>query len=239
MIIKSKSNSNFRCSCGVKVGKCKNLEHPRIFSEYLANSHLKYIERWGISKYTIHENEISNLNKSKGRTKIGQIIYDYKYKEHPEGEFVKNLNEIELNHIRDRSFQEIFRHVKYFLDNYFPKNIREFNATIPIPPTGSNLRTIPFEISQKLQEDGLINFKDLIKVAEIKFEEEKLKNIANFDKKENTLKDLFMLGETKNIEQLTGILVIDDVYKTGATARRVLDIINSVAPDIPKYFLSV
>jgi adenine/guanine phosphoribosyltransferase-like PRPP-binding protein len=38
---------------------------------------------------------------------------------------------------------------------------------------------------------------------------------------------------------LTGILVIDDVYKTGATAKRVLDIINSVAPDIPKYFLSV
>jgi hypothetical protein len=57
--------------------------------------------------------------------------------------------------------------------------------------------------------------------------------------KEDTLKDLFVLGDTKNIEHLTGILIIDDVYKTVATARRVLDIINSVAPEVPKYFLSV
>jgi predicted amidophosphoribosyltransferase len=152
---------------------------------------------------------------------------------------VRKLNDIELNQIKNRSFQEIFKHVKYFLDNYFPKHIREFNATIPIPPTGSNLKTIPFEICDKLQEDGLINYKDLVKVTEIKFEEEKLKNIADFNKKQNTLKNKFVLGDTKNIEHLKGILVIDDVYKTGATARRVLDIINSVAPEIPKYFLSV
>jgi hypothetical protein len=239
MIIKSKANLNFRCSCGSKVGVCKNLEHPRIFTEYLANSHLKYIERWALSKYKIHENEISNLNKLSGNTKIGQLIYDYKYKKYTGEESVRKLNDIELNKIRDRSFQEIFKHVKYFLDNYFPKYIREFNATIPIPPTGSNLKTIPFEICDKLQEDGLINYKDLVKVTEIKFEEQKLKNIADFSKKENTLKNKFVLGDTKNIEHLKGILVIDDVYKTGATARRVLDIINSVAPEIPKYFLSV
>jgi predicted amidophosphoribosyltransferase len=239
MIIKSKANSNFKCSCGAKVGVCKNLEHPRMFTEYLANSHQKYIERWAISKYKIHENEVSNFNKLSGNTKIGQLIYDYKYKKYADGESVRILNEVELNEVRDKSFQEVFRHVKYFLDNYFPRNIREFNATIPIPPTGSNLRTIPFEISEKLQEDGLVNYRDLVRVTDIKFEEEKLKNIANFDKKKNTLKDKFVLGEANNIERLTGILVIDDVYKTGATAKRVLDIINSVAPDIPKYFLSV
>ena len=238
MIIKSKSNSDFKCSCQIKVGRCKNLEHPRIFTEYLANSHQKYIERWALSKYKIWENETSNLNKE-GHTKIGQLISDYKYKKYADGESERKLNDIELNQMRDRSFEEIFRHVKYFLDNYFPRDIREFNATIPIPPSGSKLRTIPFEISDKLQEDGLINFQDLVKVKEIKIEEGKLSNITNFDKKEDTLKKLFGLGDTKNIEHLTGVLIIDDVYKTGATARRVLDIINSVAPDVPKYFLSV
>jgi len=239
MIIKSKSNPTFKCSCQIRVGRCKNLEHPRIFTEYLANSYQKYIERWALSKYTIWESETSNLNKEKGYTKIGQLIHDYKYKEYADDEPVRKLNNLELNQMRDRSFEEIYRHVKYFLDNYFPRDIREFNATIPIPPTGSNSRTIPFEISDKLQEDGLINYKDLVKVTEVKFEEKKLKNIAHFDKKENTLKNLFVLGDTKNIEYLTGILIIDDVYKTGATARRVLDIINSVAPEVPKYFLSV
>ena len=239
MIIKSKSNSYFKCSCKIRVGRCKNLEHPRIFTEYLANSHQKYIERWALSKYTIWPNETSNLNKEEGRTKIGQLINDYKYKKYADSEPVRKLNDIELNQIRDRSFEEIFKHAKYFLDNYFPRDIREFNATIPIPPTGSNLRTIPFEISDKLQEDGLMNYKDLVKVKAIKFEERKLKNIANFGTKVDTLKDLFILGDTKNIEHLRGILVIDDVYKTGATARRVLEIINSVAPEVPKYFLSV
>ena len=62
MIIKSKSNSYFKCSCKIRVGRCKNLEHPRIFTEYLANSHQKYIERWALSKYTIWPNETSNLN---------------------------------------------------------------------------------------------------------------------------------------------------------------------------------
>ena len=238
MIIKSKADFDFKCSCQIRVGRCKNLEHPRIFTEYLANSHQKYIERWALSKYTIWGSETSNLNKE-GHTKIGQLISDYKYKKYADGESERKLNDIELNQMRDRSFEEIFRHVKYFLDNYFPRNIREFNATIPIPPSGSKLRTIPFEISDKLQEDGLVNYKDLVKVKEIKIEEGKLSNITNFDKKEDTLKKLFGLGDTKNIEHLTGVLIIDDVYKTGATARRVLDIINSVAPEIPKYFLSV
>ena len=119
MIIKSKSNSNFKCSCKIRVGRCKNLEHPRIFTEYLANSHQKYIERWALSKYTIWESEISNLNKEKGHTKIGQLISDYKYKKYADGESERKLNDIELNQMRDRSFEEIFRHVKYFLDNYF------------------------------------------------------------------------------------------------------------------------
>jgi predicted amidophosphoribosyltransferase len=240
MIIKSKSNSDFKCLCQIRVGRCKNLEHPRIFTEYLANSHQKYIERWALSKYTIWENETSNLNNKKGHTKIGQLIYDYKYKKHADGEIIKELNEVELNQIKNRSFNEIYKHIKYFLNNYFPENIREFNATIPIPPTKPSLRTLPFEICDKLQEDGLINCKNFINVVEkVKFDEENLKNIKDFDKKENILEKKFILGDAKNIEHLTGILVIDDVYKTGATARRVLDIINSIAPEVPKYFLSV
>ena len=65
MIIKSKSNSDFKCSCQIKVGRCKNLEHPRIFAEYLANSHQKYIERWALSKYTIWDSSISVINTEK------------------------------------------------------------------------------------------------------------------------------------------------------------------------------
>lgn len=239
MIIEARTNPYFKCSCGVRIGTCKNLEHPHIFKEYLSNSHQKYIERWALSKYAIHDNEISNINKNKGHTKIGDLIYDYKYKKYRDNQILVKLNESEISLLKNDRFREIYRHVKFFLDGYFPNGRREFNATLPIPPTSFVARTIPLEISQQLEKDGLINLKDLITVTSETFNEGHLKNISSFAKKEDILKKKFVLGDAKGLENVTGILVIDDVYKTGGTARRALDIINMVSPDIPKYFLSV
>lgn len=239
MVIKTKANLNFKCSCGVRIGTCKNLEHPQIFEEYLSNSNRKYIERWALSKYTIHDNEISKINKNKGHTKIGGLIYDYKYKKHKDNQTLDKLSESEISLLKNDRFREIYRHVKFFLDGYFPNGTREFNATLPIPPTSFVARTIPLEISKQLEKDALINLKDLITVTSETFDEGHLKNITSFAKKEDILKKKFVLGDAKLLENVTGILVIDDVYKTGGTARRALNIINMVAPDIPKYFLSV
>lgn len=239
MIIKSRANSNFKCSCGITLGTCKNLEHPQKFQHYLGNSRDRYIERWALSKYKVWDSEISIHNKIGGLTKIGRMVSDYKYKKLMNYAPFKELNQDEINQLKDTCLKEIYRHVKYFLDNYFPKEVREFNTVVPIPPTTPTQRTIPFEISNLLQNDKLINLKSFVQVTDIEIPKGKTKNIRDFNEKEEALRKKFILGDIKNIENSSGVLVIDDVYKTGATARRVLNIINSIAPNIPKYFLSV
>jgi hypothetical protein len=239
MRIQAKANPNFKCSCGIRIGICKNLEHPRRFTEYLANDHHKYIERWALSKYTIWKQEISPFNKQEGDTKIGSLIYDFKYREHANDPTGRPLTVFEKKELQDKCFQNIYRTTDYFMNNYFPPALREFNAVVAIPSSRGTSRTIPDEICMKLQSNGLIYLKDLIHVTDAEIPGGKTQNISGFNRKIEALRDKFVLGKNKEIRSARGLLVIDDVYQTGATARRILEILNQIAPNVPKYFLAV
>ena len=84
---------------------------------------------------------------------------------------------------------------------------------------------------------GLKDCRDFISVTDkiiksskdLKTKPEKIKN----------LEGKFVIGDPGILNGVTGILVIDDVYEQGATAEVILDLINNIAPNIPKYFLSV
>lgn len=226
MLIESKSNKYFSCSCKPRIqfGKCNNLDHP-LKLEWLASTHKQYVECWALGKYTLKNHDIiKNKSTSKPhRLKYGQLIYDYKW--------------LDSDSIKDKSIPEIFRSVKYFIDGYFPKHMREFNATLPIPPTSVKARTIPFEISKKLEKYGLKNCRELLKVSNKKILPSK--NLKTKPEKINNLEGKFLIGDSSYLDGVTGILVIDDVYEQGATAEVILNVINTVAPNLPKYFLSI
>lgn len=227
MLIEPRTNRYFRCTCNPRVefGKCNNLEHP-LKLEWIANSYTKYIECWALGKYTLKGSDIIKhkiKNKMPGRSKYGQLIYDFKY--------------VDSEDLKNKSISEIMKSVKYFLGGYFPRSLDAFNAILPIPPTNSKGRTIPFEISNELETYGLKNCKDFISVTdkiiqpskELKTKPEKIQN----------LEGKFIASDPRILDGVTGILVIDDVYEQGATAEVILNLINSFAPDMPKYFLSV
>lgn len=227
MIIESKSNKYFRCSCRPRTsfGKCNNLDHP-LKLEWLSSSYQQYIECWALGKYTIKDIDIVKLkleNKTRGRAKYGGLIYDYKY--------------LESDIKKNESISHLFESVEYFIRGYFPKNYNAFNAVLPIPPTTPKKRTIPFDICRKLESHGLIDCKKFIEVTDkdIKPSKElktKPEKIANLEGK-------FIVGDPRALNGVTGLLVIDDVYEQGATADVILNIINLVSPDIPKYFLAM
>ena len=225
-IIRSRANPSFSCTCKPRVefGKCTNLDHP-LKLEWLASTYRQYVECWALGKYTLKKHDITK-NKMSGeshRLKYGQLIYDYKWSN--------------SESVKDRSIPEIFRSVKYFIDGYFPKNLREFNATLPIPPTSTKARTIPFEVSKKLEKYSLKNCQELIDVTNKKISPSK--DLKTKPEKIENLEGKFIIGDSSYLNGVTGILVIDDVYEQGATAEVILQVINKIAPDLPKYFLSI
>ncbi len=242
MKIKSKSDQNYKCPCGIKAGACKNLSHPRLFSEYLANSYEKYIERWALSKYTIHKNEVSKINPLEGHTILGQLISDYKYtrKKYINTDFSQkfvDMSDDEVQIMQNKCISEIYRFLDYFLTKYFPKEIREFDCILPIPPSSKKQRTIPFDLSEILENAGFMNGRESIQVTNESVTAGK--NLHDYKEKKDSAKRKLILGDTSVLRKARGVLVLDDVYETGATASQVLELVNSVAPDIPKYFLSI
>ena len=227
MLIQPKINKYFRCSCKPRAefGKCNNLEHP-LKLEWITSSYAKYIECWALGKYTLKDSDIAKYkikNKIPGRLKYGQLIYDYKY--------------IDSNESKDKSIIEILKSVKFFITGYFPGNFVAFNAILPIPPTSPKSRTIPFEISKELSRNGLKNCKDFISVTNKAIKPSK--DLKTKPEKIANLQGKFVIGDAGILNGVTGILVIDDVYEQGATAEVILELINDIAPNMPKYFLSV
>lgn len=227
MLIQPKTNKYFRCSCKPRVqfGKCNNLDHP-LKLEWITSSYSKYIECWALGKYTLKHSDINKYkikNKSPGRLKYGQLIHDYKYLDSTES--------------KDESIVEILKSVKYFLTGYFPGNFVAFDAILPIPPTSPKSRTIPFEISKELSRCGLKDCKDFINVTNKAIKPSK--DLKTKPEKIANLQGKFEIGDAGILNGITGILVIDDVYEQGATAEVILELINDIAPNVPKYFLSV
>ena len=227
MLIQPKTNKYFRCTCKPRVefGKCNNLDHP-LKLEWITSSYSKYIECWALGKYTLKHSDINKYkikNKSPGRLKYGQLIHDYKYLDSTES--------------KDESIVEILKSVKYFLSGYFQGNFVAFDAILPIPPTSPKSRTIPFEISKELSRYGLKDCKDFINVTNKAIKPSK--DLKTKPEKIANLQGKFEIGDAGILNGITGILVIDDVYEQGATAEVILELINDIAPNVPKYFLSV
>ena len=68
---------------------------------------------------------------------------------------------------------------------------------------------------------------------------EPTKNIVGMKKRLKSVETNYELGETIHLRKAKGLLLIDDIYETGATLRTTVALLNQVVPDIPKYFLTI
>ena len=65
------------------------------------------------------------------------------------------------------------------------------------------------------------------------------KNIPGIQERLKSVGARYELGKPYDLKNAKGLLLIDDIYETGATLRTTVEILNEVVPTIPKYFLAI
>jgi predicted amidophosphoribosyltransferase len=127
--------------------------------------------------------------------------------------------------------------VDYFLEGYFPKSIRPFDTVVPVPSSSDSSETIQNKIAIHLREKGLNEARGTVKVnvrGHIS-----TKNIPGLQGRMKSVGARYELGTFNELRSARGLLLIDDVYETGATLRTTVSLLNQVVPEIPKFFLTI
>jgi predicted amidophosphoribosyltransferase len=227
MSIKSSGNPSFLCSCWKPIGTCKNLNHPLKMEAIVG----PFIEGWALGKYSGKLEEKSTKTHSEyGYLKYGKLVHDYKYQSfkgsESEGKALRNAIMVEIN-----------ASVDYFLTGYFPVNKRDFDTVVAVPSSRGSTSTIQDEICRHLvlkgfqEAVGTVHVKDKGRMA--------TKNIPGLQERLKSVGARYELGRSSDLKNSKGLLLIDDIYETGATLRTTVEILNEVVPTIPKYFLTV
>jgi len=107
---------------------------------------------------------------------------------------------------------------------------------IPVPPSNLNRTFQPvYRIVEELSKSSSVPFlKDVIYKTNI----EELKSITNPAQREAVLRDSLKLNSQIDIENRI-ILLIDDVYRSGATVRAVTDLLYNQAKVKSVYLLTM
>ena len=215
----SKPNSGFKCSCNLPIGSCNNQDHPKKMEAVVG----PFIEGWALGKYTKKVPPFQHL-------KYGQLVHDYKY-------VAPTLDDVSAIRMRTSTMKEINQAIEYFMKGYFRNTFAFFNTVVPLPSSTGKKFTIQQEIALSLNKVGFRNVSSAILVKEKGIEA--TKNINGFQKRLKSSRAKLELGETGDLIVANGILLIDDVYGTGATLRTAVQLLNKAVPLIPKYFLTV
>lgn len=191
-----------------------------IFDAVLHIKSKYWIEGYAISMYSRGYDFLSGQD----FTELGEAIYKFKY--------YKNL----AIQDRDRIQDLCVRSLKRAIGEKFGENL-PFNFVVAVPANRLNSHSLPPLIAKDIagrSAGALLEVgKSLVKQKEIPV----LKNLDN-DEKSRALLDAYIFKPTLP-EPKKGILIIDDIYDSGATLRSVARAINATYPDLPKYVMTL
>lgn len=160
------------------------------------------LDRHIVKSVCIGEDEYGRLKFDSERSQLGEAVFQLKYR----------FDRTKINDISETV-------VDFIANQWAVIGVLDF--IIPVPPSKIRAMQPVFEIAKKVGKE--IN----IPISETDIEKVKitsqLKDLNNFSDKAEVLKDSFEI-KTENLVDKT-ILVIDDLYSTGATLNVLTDVL--------------
>ncbi len=196
-------NSKFNCLCGIRVGICEAVDHPKKM-EWRVGDYGDFLEGWALGKY----------HHRKG--KWGQLVYDFKW--HPR---VGQQQDMER---KENSAQQVYDGMSYFWKNYIKGGLKPFNYVYAMPGSTGKHPSLAQALANKFAEEGITILPEFIKSNTNLLGS--AKEINGFKSRADYLEQKFIWNEKPIPKDAWGVLVLDDVYETGATLRRAAKILK-------------
>ncbi len=161
-------------------------------------------------------------------TDLGKAINRYKY--HNDKLSAQEKDEIE---------RFCFEQVRACLKDRYPKK-PPFNLLIPIPPNMNPKISLPNRIVDLWVQTYSQNFLDGSKYLVRNPNTPSIKSIPaeDIDGRKAQAEKAYTLNEM-DTKQISGFLVIDDVYQTGSTVRGIAHLLKNRYPEIPRFLITL
>lgn len=160
------------------------------------------LDRHIVNSVCIGEDEYGRLRFDSERSQLGEAVFQLKYR----------FDRTKINDISET--------VVDFITNQWSA-IGALDFILPVPPSKKRVMQPVFEIAKKVGKELKIPISET-DIEKVKTTSQ-LKDLNNFSDKAEVLKDSFEI-KTENLVDKT-ILVIDDLFSTGATLNVLADVL--------------
>ena len=175
---------------------------------------------------SLYSRSYDSITRKQDYTNLGKLVYEYKW--------FKGLSDARRNAIVALCADEISRTLKLDSEN---KEF-SFNSCVGVIPNGTSGHSLPQDLaaylSQKyawLRNDSKCMFKtkDL----------PEMKNLADYSLRQEKLSNAYTVDTSYDLSNVSGLLVIDDVYESGSTLREFCRTLKRANPEIPKFVITL